>query len=58
MIDRTTKIMLAAIALGLSANAAKPFFSPALADDSALISDIAHDLHAIYNGTCNNEKIC
>lgn len=55
--DRTTKIILAFIAAGLWANAAGSFIRPASAQSSEL-NDIAHDVHAIYIGTCINDKIC
>jgi hypothetical protein len=60
MIDRTTKILLAIVAIGLWVNALAPFTRPALADVdySAQLQSIYHDLHNIYNGTCTNGKIC
>ncbi|SEF12823.1 hypothetical protein SAMN05444161_8832 [Rhizobiales bacterium GAS191] len=59
MIDRSTKILLTAIAVGLWANLAVGFFrpAPAIAQVSEL-SGIATDLRGISSGTCNNRKIC
>jgi hypothetical protein len=63
-IDRTTKVLLALIALGLWANAVSPLWSPrpVAAQDQAQmekdIHDIAHDLHNIWGGICINGKIC
>lgn len=67
MTDRTTKILLAVIALGLWANAAIPLLLPRAAaaqDVSSLdahLSRIDHDVHNladIEDGTCRNKKIC
>jgi hypothetical protein len=57
MTDRTTKTLLAIIAIGLWANLAWPIFQPRIAA-AQNISTIEHDLHNIYNGTCTNSKIC
>lgn len=59
MIDRTSKIILVAIALGLWANVSILVFRPipAIAQNADL-SDIRHDLHAIFGGICINSKIC
>jgi hypothetical protein len=62
-IDRSTKLLLGAIALGLWANALAPFFRPAPvhAQDASSIQSsldsIEHDVHSIYSGTCLG-KIC
>lgn len=55
--DRTSKIILAAIALGLWANFSMAILRPIPAW-AADLGSIPHDLHAIYSGTCNNSKIC
>lgn len=65
-VDRTTKVLLLLIALGLWVNALAPMFRPvpvvaASPGQEAIahaVNDIAHDVHAIYNGICLNEKIC
>jgi hypothetical protein len=54
--DRTTKLLLLAIALGLWFNALKPI--PVQASDDSTLEDIAHDVHAIYSGVCLNSTIC
>jgi hypothetical protein len=60
MIDRTTKIILAAIAMGLWGNLFVSAFpvTPARAGIGSDISDMAHDLHAIASGICVNGKLC
>jgi hypothetical protein len=72
MTDKTTKVLLALIALGLWANVMKPLFRPVLvtAQDSTSsvlssinshLSTIEHDVHSladIEDGTCRNSKIC
>jgi hypothetical protein len=69
MTDRTSKILLAAIALGLWANAVVSLIKPqaVIAQDSQLssiddhLSRIDHDVHNledISDGTCTNGKIC
>jgi hypothetical protein len=57
--DRMTKILLAAIAIGLWANLGLSLFRPvtAVAQDYAL-TGIANNLSAIANGVCVNGKIC
>lgn len=63
--DRTTKVLLLLIALGLWVNALAPMFRPApvaaahpdFEDMERVVKDIAHDVHSIYNGTCLN-KMC
>lgn len=69
MTDRTTKILLAIIALGLWANAMSLFIRPnrVIAQDNVFssidshLSRIDHDVHNladIEDGTCRNSKIC
>jgi hypothetical protein len=66
MIDRTTKIIMAAIAFGLWANAAISLFGPARADAqnsglraiSSNVVSIGFDLSKIASGSCKNSKIC
>jgi hypothetical protein len=62
MTDRTTKFLLAVIALGLWANLAVSLFRPMAAvaqsyELSSIRSDVA-DLALIARGTCTNSKIC
>jgi hypothetical protein len=59
MNDRTMKVLLAVIALGIWANVLVPVFKavPAVAQGNEL-SKINLNLAAIYNGTCANHKIC
>lgn len=54
MIDKTTKLLLAAIAAGLWANV---FAAPARAQADPWLS-IARDVSAIANGTCGNQALC
>jgi hypothetical protein len=61
--DRTTKILLAAIALGLWANAATTVIKPAIAQFStsrmeSLLSDIESNTGRLGRGTCTNSKLC
>ena len=66
MTDRTTKTLLALIALGLWANALIPLFRPmpVAAQDSQLESIDSHlsklemEVSRIGRGTCLNGKIC
>ena len=60
MTDRTTKILLTIIALGLWVNVMMPLVHPAFADIdySSTLKTMEHDLQNIYNGTCNNGKLC
>jgi hypothetical protein len=55
----TNKLLFAAIALGLWANAAISLIRPAEAQSGPLVS-IAHDIHTLVNGgaNCLNKKIC
>jgi hypothetical protein len=67
MIDRTSKILLSLIALGLWANLALYLVHPlpaiAQAQTQTQTQDrtlqiIARDLAAIAGGNCSNQKIC
>jgi len=67
MIDRTTKVFLGMIALGLWANIMTSFFHPltAAAQGREQLNSIATDLDAvkgfvesITSGECINRKIC
>ena len=68
MIDRTTKVLLGAIALGLWANAGVPLLrtTPAYAAaDVQLLSGIDEKLEAmlagimgLYRGKCPNKNLC
>ena len=54
--DRTTKLLLAAIALGLWANVAS-LWAPVSAQSYEL-TQILYEIQAIGNATCNNPTIC
>jgi hypothetical protein len=64
--DRTAKIILAAIAVGLWVNAGVSVFRPvaAIAQDYELssirsnVSSIESDVGRIASGRCKNSKIC
>jgi ribose 1,5-bisphosphokinase PhnN len=64
--DRTTKILLAAIAFGLWANAAATMMPNIIRSAHALhysapteiASDLAKAVMLIANGGCNNAKLC
>jgi hypothetical protein len=69
--DRTTKLLLAAIAVGLFANAAASVTRPAVADTSfeshlsndvqaiaSRLSNLAQEISSIAYGTCKNSKLC
>ncbi len=66
--DRTTKILLAAIALGLWANAGLSVLRPAGAQTNLQLAppayrkgyayDLADAVMAIANGLCVNNKLC
>lgn len=68
MFDRTTKLLLAAIALGLWANPILNFasVSPARAEvqETILLSinnhlmDIRADIQSLSQGTCDNPTLC
>ena len=59
--DRSSKLILAALALGLWTNIAilmRP--TPASAQDSAaqMLEQLTRDVRSIYNGTCLNRRLC
>jgi hypothetical protein len=57
--DRTSKLIMAAIAAGLWANFAVSILRPSPAAAQSLqLNEIASNLNAIYNGICLNHKIC
>jgi len=69
--DRITKLLLAAIAVGLFANAAASVTRPAAADTifeshlsnsvqaiASRLSDLAQEVSSIARGTCKNSKLC
>ena len=62
--DKTTKVLLALIALGLWINVVASLFHPArvAAEEKEQIEqdihNLAHDVHSIYSGICLNEKLC
>jgi hypothetical protein len=66
MIDRTTKILLAAIAFGLWANAGGSLLrvTPAYANDQteqamlASLQSIKDDISSLVGGNCRNKKLC
>jgi hypothetical protein len=63
MLDRTTKLLLGAIAIGIWVNLSMLLFKPtaAVAQAGAIsgqLGAISHHLAAIANGTCANRKIC
>jgi hypothetical protein len=64
MMDRTTKLLLLLIALGLWVNVAIPFLRPrivaaqSIGDIDSLLSNIESDVHKLARGTCTNTKIC
>lgn len=60
MLDRTTKIIMAAIALGLWANALIPVLKPqpAAASAESSLSNIERYTGGLYNGVCLNRKLC
>jgi len=61
MLDRTSKILLAAIAIGLWANVVMPLIKavPASAQvDDELIRSIESSVAKIARGSCANHKIC
>ena len=65
MIDRKTKVLLLAIALGLWANVAVQFVLPrdlhagtSLSQQDAYLSNIDANVQRISRGTCSNSKIC
>ena len=63
MTDRTTKVLLALIALGLFLNAIVPFVQPAVVQAQSgrseiLLSQIFNELRQISTGYCMNNTIC
>jgi hypothetical protein len=66
MRDRTTNVLLFAIALGLWLNVATQWLRPVVlkaadTDISTIEHDvhsIEHDVHTIYSGICLNSRIC
>lgn len=58
--DKTTKILMAAIAAGLWANAAANFITPATAQTPPgdALRSIAMSLNSIATGICTNQKMC
>jgi hypothetical protein len=58
MVDRTTKLVLAAIALGLWANVFVSAIPAARADVEDDIGRMANDIRGLVNGICLNPKLC
>jgi hypothetical protein len=59
MTDITSKLLLAAVALGLWANLLLPILHPIPAfAQSYDFSNIERHVRQIANGTCTNSKIC
>ena len=60
MIDRTTKFLLVAVALGLWLNIGLTIMrpAPAAAQDTAQLSQLENYVAEIANGVCVNRKIC
>jgi hypothetical protein len=56
--DRTTKILLAAIALGVWVNAAATVIEPSLDRYGFWIRGAGLNLNAIALGQCGNPKLC
>lgn len=57
--DRTTKALLASIALGLWMNVLTDWLKPvAVHAQSEEISEIARRVRQIASGTCTNSKLC
>jgi hypothetical protein len=60
MTDKTTKVLLAAIALGLWANAFTPTARAqqpfGFSNDPMVM--LAHDVNQLVNGTCANTLLC
>ena len=61
--DRTTKVLLALIAMGLFLNAIVPFAQPAVVQAQSgrseiLLSQIFNELRQISTGYCMNNTIC
>ena len=61
MVDRTTKALLLAIAIGLWLNVAGDWIRPAVVQaqqDTRILERIRSDLSSISIGVCLNSKIC
>ena len=62
MTDRTTKLLLLAIAVGLWLNGLSPLLHPqgvaAQGNTDRVLADIQNDFHRITIGECENRKIC
>jgi hypothetical protein len=65
MIDKTTKLLLCVIALGLWINIAVSLIKPVqvkaapdVDDIERLVKSMESDLSRIQRGTCSNGKIC
>jgi len=68
--DRTTKLLLAAIAIGLFANSLKPagavyglgtcnmFSREPICEVATLLNEIKEQMERLSRGTCNNRKLC
>ena len=61
--DRTTKVLLTLIAMGLFLNAIVPFVQPAVVQAQSgtieiQLSQIFNELRQISTGYCMNDKIC
>ena len=59
-VDRTTKVLLLMIALGLWLNALSPllYVKKVSADSDSALQSIASDISKISGGLCLNNKIC
>ena len=59
IIDRTTKLLLLLIALGLWANAFAPSVqAQRLSDLEGTVNNIQQHIFSIATGVCLNQKIC
>jgi hypothetical protein len=59
MTDKTTKILLGAIALGLWANIVTPQIRPAHASSTiTYLSSIDQNIQMIAMGACPNRRLC
>jgi hypothetical protein len=58
MTDKTTKILLGAIALGLWANIVTPQIRLAHAQEGSTLRSIDRNIEAIANGMCLNNRLC
>jgi hypothetical protein len=59
-VDRTTKLLLLTVALGLWLNALSPLFhiKKVSADTDTALQSIADDISKISRGVCLNRTIC